>query len=177
MAVQASDSGGGKPKYSNQVRENRRILESMPGGRKKKGSDNPDLAKEYWGKGQSGYGSGKNSGTKHQNAAQRRATNNMSERNYTTYGGKERNKGQLASAKKEWKKNIAEVNKSGGGGHDRAGALTKANQDALFNYRLNRRLRGDFKGKYYGPDEFKGDEKKLSAWRAAGSPKDKSRFV
>lgn len=115
----------------------------------------------------------------YQKAAKRRAQNasKMSERNYSTYGNQKNNAPRLSDAKKQWKRNIAKVNKEGGGGAHRAEALTKANQDALYNYRLNRRLRGDFKGKYYGPDEFKGSEKKLAAWRAAGSPKDKSRFA
>lgn len=29
----------------------------------------------------------------------------------------------------------------------------------------------DFKGKYPGPDEFKGDQKKIAAWKKAGKPK------
>lgn len=45
------------------------------------------------------------------------------------------------------------------------------------SYRKNRMARGDYKGKYYGPDAFKGDMGKLKAWRKAGSPKDVTKFA
>lgn len=35
----------------------------------------------------------------------------------------------------------------------------------------------DYKGKYFGPDEFKGDQKKINKWKMAGKPKNKSKFV
>lgn len=54
---------------------------------------------------------------------------------------------------------------------------SKDNEDAYFNYRQARMQKKDYKGKYYGPDEFKGNIQKLSKWRAAGSPKDKSKFA
>lgn len=47
----------------------------------------------------------------------------------------------------------------------------KNNETAYKQYRAKRRAEGDFKGKYYGPDEFKGDERMLAKWRASGSPK------
>jgi hypothetical protein len=34
-----------------------------------------------------------------------------------------------------------------------------------------------FKGKYWGPEEFKGDQKKIDAWKAAGKPKDRAAFA
>lgn len=58
-----------------------------------------------------------------------------------------------------------------------AKSRAKNNETAFKNYRAKRIAEGDYKGKYYGPDEFKGDTKKLAAWRAAGSPKDKSKYA
>lgn len=57
------------------------------------------------------------------------------------------------------------------------GGNAKANEESFRSYRNRRIKEHEFKGKYYGPDEFKGDLTKLSKWRAAGSPKDKSKFV
>jgi hypothetical protein len=55
---------------------------------------------------------------------------------------------------------------------------TREHQDYMDKVvRPKRIAEGKFKGKYYGPDEFKGDLKKLRAWREAGSPKDKSKFA
>lgn len=42
--------------------------------------------------------------------------------------------------------------------------------------RKRRIASGDFKGKHYGPDEFKGNLAVLKAWRRAGSPKDTAGF-
>jgi hypothetical protein len=43
-------------------------------------------------------------------------------------------------------------------------------RESLEARRRERIKKGDFKGKYYGPDVFKGDMNKLRAWRKAGSP-------
>jgi hypothetical protein len=42
--------------------------------------------------------------------------------------------------------------------------------ERLNNRRAARIKSKDFKGKYYGPDEFKGNLSILKAWRKAGSP-------
>jgi hypothetical protein len=34
--------------------------------------------------------------------------------------------------------------------------------------RGQRRQAGDYKGKYWGPDQFKGDQAKIDAWKKAG---------
>jgi hypothetical protein len=44
-------------------------------------------------------------------------------------------------------------------------------------YRDKRISEHKFKGKYYGPDRFKGDLTSLKTWRAAGSPKNLKDFV
>jgi hypothetical protein len=51
------------------------------------------------------------------------------------------------------------------------------NSQETANYRESRKRRGDFKGKFYGPDAFKGDMNVLKAWRMAGSPKDTKAFA
>lgn len=33
---------------------------------------------------------------------------------------------------------------------------------------------GNYKGQYFGPDEFKGNQKKINAWKMAGKPRTKS---
>jgi hypothetical protein len=37
--------------------------------------------------------------------------------------------------------------------------------------REDRKRRGDFKGKYWGPDKFKGNQQKIDAWKKAGKPR------
>jgi hypothetical protein len=44
-------------------------------------------------------------------------------------------------------------------------------------YRDKRISEHKYKGKYYGPDEFKGSLTTLKSWRAAGSPKNTKDFV
>lgn len=46
-------------------------------------------------------------------------------------------------------------------------------RERLENKRRERIKNKDYKGKYYGPDEFKGNMNMLRAWRAAGSPDSK----
>lgn len=58
-------------------------------------------------------------------------------------------------------------------------AKTAANQDSetIENYRNYRKANNQYKGKYYGPDVFKGNMSVLKAWRKAGSPKDVKAFA
>jgi hypothetical protein len=58
-------------------------------------------------------------------------------------------------------------------------AKTAANQDSetIENYRNYRKANNQYKGKYYGPDTFKGNMSLLKAWRKAGSPKDVKAFA
>lgn len=37
--------------------------------------------------------------------------------------------------------------------------------------RNDRKRAGDFKGKYWGPDKFKGNQTKIDAWKKAGKPR------
>jgi hypothetical protein len=48
--------------------------------------------------------------------------------------------------------------------------------ERLNNRRAARTKSGDFKGKYYGPDQFKGNMSILKSWRKAGSP-DVNKFI
>lgn len=57
---------------------------------------------------------------------------------------------------------------------DRGNAYSKerSNRDVkMGEYRRGRVKMGLFKGKYYGPDAFKGDLSKVDAWRKAGGKK------
>jgi hypothetical protein len=51
------------------------------------------------------------------------------------------------------------------------------NEGTKMAMRADRIKSGRFKGKYYGPDEFKGNLKLLKAWRISGSPKDTKAFA
>lgn len=97
-----------------------------------------------------------------QRAAQRRA-----EGGYQHYSSTNK----LSQAKRDEAKRNQSVSPSD------VSTRAKNNENALWGYREKRKAAGNFKGKYYGPDVFKGDTAKLSKWRAAGSPKDKSKFA
>jgi hypothetical protein len=45
------------------------------------------------------------------------------------------------------------------------------------NYREDMANRGNYRGKYYGPDEFKGNLSMLDKWRKSGSPKNVKGFA
>lgn len=53
-------------------------------------------------------------------------------------------------------------------------SVEESNKDVS---RYKRIAAGAYKGKYYGPDEFKGNLKLLKAWRVSGSPKDTKAFA
>jgi hypothetical protein len=50
-------------------------------------------------------------------------------------------------------------------------------QAGMEGYRKHKRDAGQFKGKYYGPDEFKGNLKMVDEWRKHGSPTDRKAFA
>lgn len=56
-------------------------------------------------------------------------------------------------------------------------AKRRAMDKAKTMVREDRRKAGEFKGKYWGPDEFKGNQSMINAWKAAGKPKNRAKFA
>lgn len=113
------------------------------------------------------------SGKKYSNSnVQRAAERRVSSAPRTLYG-----------AEAEWKKKKDFDDATSRYKKDRSSYNRKAKdsnmQDSVDveNYRKNRIANKEYKGKYYGPDAFKGDMNKLKAWRKAGSPKDVKAFA
>jgi ribosomal protein L35AE/L33A len=52
----------------------------------------------------------------------------------------------------------------------------RSNDDKYVAAVAGRKKMGTFKGKYYGPDELKGNIRLLRKWKAAGKPEDVSVF-
>lgn len=123
---------------------------------KKKG--NPNKVNHYWGQGQSGYGSGPNTGTGGSNKPAQ------------TDGAKPVRKGVVRGSRYEKAAGVGSAKRTWSN-------LGPAAQRRLTNQRMRRNASGDFKGKYYGPDELKGNISALQRWRDAGSPKDISKYI
>jgi len=123
---------------------------------KPKPTRDPNRVAHYWGTGDSGYGSGPNKGTGGKPAQ--------------TDGAKPVRRGVDKGSRYEKDAGV-------GGGKRTWNSLGPAAQRRLTAQRERRNAKGDFKGKYYGPDELRGNISALQRWRDAGSPKDISKYI